>query len=158
MTSDNKRYDAIAIGGGFAGAVAARDLTEQGKRVLLLEARDRLGGRTYSSKFPGTDVDVEVGGQFIVPAFYPHIMAEIERYGFSSGDLPEPEVIETILNNTRHAGMFPPLEQMFDIDRRHFRQRLTTKSCFRKRRADLSALCKRRRPLGCSGAIVVIPN
>ena len=59
MGLDESRYDAIVIGGGFAGAVAARDLTEEGYRVLLLEARERLGGRTYSSKFPGTDVDVE---------------------------------------------------------------------------------------------------
>lgn len=117
MTSDNNRYDAIVIGGGFAGVVAARDLTEQGNRVLLLEARDRLGGRTWSSTFPGTDVGVELGGQFVVPAKYPQMMPEIERYGFPYSDLPEPESIESILNGNRHSGMFPPLEQMFDIER-----------------------------------------
>jgi monoamine oxidase len=117
MSSDDNRYDTIVIGGGFAGAVAARDLTEEGHRVLLLEARDRLGGRTYSSKFPGTDIDVELGGQFLVPAVYPFVMAEIERYGFAYSDLPEPESIETILNGKRYAGMLPPLEQMYDIER-----------------------------------------
>ena len=51
MKADDTLYDVVVIGGGFAGATAARDLTEQGNRVLLLEARDRLGGRTWSSKF-----------------------------------------------------------------------------------------------------------
>jgi monoamine oxidase len=117
MTLDDDRYYVIVIGGGFAGAVAARDLTEQGHRVLLLEARDRLGGRTYSSKFPGTDVDVELGGQFFIPAIQPLLTAEMERYGFPYSDLPEPQSIESVLNGNRYAGMFPPLEQMFDIER-----------------------------------------
>ena len=39
-------YDAIVIGGGFAGLTAARDLAEHSHSALLLEARDRLGGRT----------------------------------------------------------------------------------------------------------------
>jgi monoamine oxidase len=39
--------DVLVIGGGFAGLVAARDLRERGRNVILLEARDRLGGRTW---------------------------------------------------------------------------------------------------------------
>lgn len=117
MSADNNSYDVVVIGGGFAGTVAARELTADGRRVLLLEARDRLGGRTYSSKFPGTDIDVELGGQFVVPPQFPLTMAEIDRYGFTYQDLPEPEVVESILNGQRNPGMFPPLDQMFDIER-----------------------------------------
>ena len=38
-------YDVIIIGGGAAGIMAAKLLSESGKKILLLEAKDRLGGR-----------------------------------------------------------------------------------------------------------------
>ena len=37
-------YDVIVVGAGFAGSLAARDLSLSGARVLHLEARDRIGG------------------------------------------------------------------------------------------------------------------
>lgn len=59
-------YDAIVIGAGFAGLTAARTLIERGKKVLLLEARDRVGGRVYTHHFAdGTYIDL--GGQWIGP-------------------------------------------------------------------------------------------
>lgn len=53
MKSISTRYDAIIVGGGHNGLVAASYLAKAGKRVLLLEARDELGGATTSVKpFP----------------------------------------------------------------------------------------------------------
>ena len=40
-------YDAIIIGAGFAGAVTARKLAENGQQVLLLEQRGHIGGNAY---------------------------------------------------------------------------------------------------------------
>ena len=41
-------FDALVVGAGFAGAVIARELAERGgKRVLVLERRDHIGGNAY---------------------------------------------------------------------------------------------------------------
>src|SRR4029453_18683495 len=55
-----ERYDVIVVGGGFAGVTAARECALRGRRTLLLEARDRLGGRTWSAQWNG--VPTEYGG------------------------------------------------------------------------------------------------
>lgn len=46
MKQNQKNYDAIIIGGGHHGLVAASYLAKAGKSVLLLEAHDELGGTT----------------------------------------------------------------------------------------------------------------
>lgn len=43
-------YDVIVIGCGFAGAVVGRQLAEKGKRVLILEQRNHIGGNCYDVK------------------------------------------------------------------------------------------------------------
>jgi monoamine oxidase len=53
-------YDVIVIGAGYTGLTAARDLTTTGHEVLLVEARDRIGGRTWSSNLDG--YPFEMGG------------------------------------------------------------------------------------------------
>jgi NADPH-dependent 2,4-dienoyl-CoA reductase/sulfur reductase-like enzyme len=52
-------YDVIVIGGGFTGLTAARDLSTVGKSVLLIEARDRIGGRTWATKSRGHYMESE---------------------------------------------------------------------------------------------------
>ncbi|WP_052295488.1 flavin monoamine oxidase family protein [Paenarthrobacter aurescens] len=73
-------YDAIVIGGGFAGVTAARELTNAGRSVLLLEARDRLGGRTHYEHAASLGREVEMGGTW-VHWLQPHVWAELTRYG-----------------------------------------------------------------------------
>ncbi|KAH7010206.1 amine oxidase [Ilyonectria destructans] len=71
-------YDAIVIGSGYAGLVAARDLATQGKKTLLIEARDRLGGRTWHATIDG--FNYEIGGTWL-HWHMPHIYREISLYG-----------------------------------------------------------------------------
>ena len=58
--------DVVVIGAGLAGLVAARELTAGGASVVVLEARDRVGGRVLNHELDGGKV-VEVGGQWIGP-------------------------------------------------------------------------------------------
>ncbi|KAJ0168448.1 Polyamine oxidase 3 [Colletotrichum tanaceti] len=55
--------DTIIIGAGWSGAVAARELAIKGRKVLVLEARDRVGGR--ASTWVKGDVKVDVGCSWI---------------------------------------------------------------------------------------------
>src|ERR1051325_2723752 len=55
--------EALVIGGGMAGLTAALELSRNHWRVTVLEARGRLGGRIFSQKSNG--VDVELGAEFI---------------------------------------------------------------------------------------------
>lgn len=59
----NESADVIVIGGGAAGLCAARDLTQAGLKVILLEARDRLGGRILTREV--SDHPIELGAEFI---------------------------------------------------------------------------------------------
>ncbi|HYA80048.1 MAG TPA: FAD-dependent oxidoreductase, partial [Methylocystis sp.] len=51
-------YDVIVVGAGVAGLAAARRLTESGRRVLILEARDRIGGRVVTDRSGETPFDL----------------------------------------------------------------------------------------------------
>jgi len=57
--------DAIVIGAGAAGLAAARALAGRSLRVVLLEARDRVGGRVWSYPVAGAAPLVELGAEFI---------------------------------------------------------------------------------------------
>jgi monoamine oxidase len=58
--------DVLVVGAGLAGLVAARDLTAAGRSVLVLEARDRVGGRIVNEEI-GDGKIVEMGGQWAGP-------------------------------------------------------------------------------------------
>jgi monoamine oxidase len=57
--------DVIVIGAGAAGLAAAHELVRAGKSVLVLEARERVGGRCWTRRMPGLEIPVEVGAEFI---------------------------------------------------------------------------------------------
>jgi monoamine oxidase len=60
--------DVVVVGAGLAGLVTARDVAAGGLDVLVLEARDRVGGRLLNAPLPGADGEVvEAGGQWVGP-------------------------------------------------------------------------------------------
>ncbi|HEY5428380.1 MAG TPA: NAD(P)/FAD-dependent oxidoreductase [Solirubrobacteraceae bacterium] len=73
-------YDVVVVGGGFAGVTAAREAALRGRSTVLLEARDRLGGRTWSADWEG--FRVEYGGAW-VHWHQPHTFSEITRAGLA---------------------------------------------------------------------------
>lgn len=64
-TKDIKpNYDVIVIGAGFAGLMAARQLSRHHNlNVLIVEGRDRIGGRTWTAKALGEEF--EMGGTWV---------------------------------------------------------------------------------------------
>jgi monoamine oxidase len=62
LSGQRNSYDVIVIGAGMAGLAAARLLSASGRRVGMVEARDRVGGRVFS--VPG-ETPIELGAEFI---------------------------------------------------------------------------------------------
>jgi monoamine oxidase len=60
-------YDVVVVGAGLAGLTAARAIRAAGRSVIVLEARDRVGGRTFDQALPGGAGVVELGGQWAGP-------------------------------------------------------------------------------------------
>ena len=83
--STSQNYDVIVVGGGFAGVTAARDCEKNGYRTLLLEARNRLGGRTWTTEFDGSSI--EYGGTWVYNN-QPFVWTEVERYGLEIAETP----------------------------------------------------------------------
>lgn len=57
--------DVVVLGAGMAGLAAAEGLGAAGRRVVVLEARDRIGGRIHTVDDPGLEVPVELGAEFV---------------------------------------------------------------------------------------------
>lgn len=57
--------DVIIVGAGAAGLMAAHELSGAGKKVLVLEARDRIGGRIHTLTTPPFTQPVEAGAEFV---------------------------------------------------------------------------------------------
>lgn len=55
----------VIIGAGLAGLAAVSKLGGAGLSVVILEARDRIGGRIFTQRVPGLDVPIELGAEFV---------------------------------------------------------------------------------------------
>src|SRR3954471_9396284 len=84
----SRTADAVVVGAGFAGLTAARALAAKGKKVVVLEARNRVGGRVWNHELGG-GVWSERGGTFVGPT-QDHILALAKDYGAKTFDVYDP--------------------------------------------------------------------
>ena len=79
-------HDVVVIGAGPSGLTAARRLHEAGGDVVVLEARDRVGGRTWTLELDdGTPVDL--GGQWVGPSQH-HLRGLLDEFGLATEPTP----------------------------------------------------------------------
>src|SRR5215211_2549238 len=62
---DDETADVLVLGAGAAGLAAAQLLSQAGLRVVVIEARDRVGGRILTRRVPGHPLPIELGAEFI---------------------------------------------------------------------------------------------
>jgi monoamine oxidase len=118
QTPSRLLYDAIVVGGGFAGLIASRELRLKGRSVALVEARARLGGRTWWKEKAIGGLSVEMGGTWIDPR-QSYSWAEAIRYGVEIG----PPLFGAppnlwIVDGLRVKGFLPvPLDRIGELER-----------------------------------------
>lgn len=76
-----EKVDVVVVGAGFAGLTSARELSRRGHETVVLEARDRIGGRTWTDERLGRRL--EMGGTWLHWT-QPHVWAEVTRYGIGT--------------------------------------------------------------------------
>ena len=106
-----KRVDVVVVGAGLAGLSAASDLAKAGHSVAVLEARDRVGGRTLNHAVEGGEV-VEIGGQWVGPG-QDRILARARSLGihtfktYTSGA----QILDYAGKQSHFTGLIPPLPE-----------------------------------------------
>jgi monoamine oxidase len=117
-------YDVVVIGAGAAGLAATARLTEGGRSVLLLDARDRIGGRVWTRHEPGQPVPVELGAEFI-HGEAPATRRWIERAGRGSHDVMESHWRFINGELVHHEGFFEEVQRAFRRNRERARDDLS---------------------------------
>jgi monoamine oxidase len=118
VTADRERLEAdvVVVGAGLAGLTAARDVAGSGREVVVLEARDRVGGRTLNEPL-GDGLVVEVGGQWIGPTQdrIAGLAGELGVATFPTHSSGE-RVIEFDGDLRRYSGRIPPVAKRVLVD------------------------------------------
>jgi monoamine oxidase len=112
-----KTNDVVVIGAGMAGLTAARTLAEAGLKVLVIEARDRIGGRILTQHIG--EESIELGAEFI-HGRPPELWALIEEAGVETYERGGAQACfeDGALNDCRGEmeEIFDPLEALKNYD------------------------------------------
>ncbi len=76
--------DVIIVGAGLAGLAAARHLVSAGKKIIILEASDRAGGRVWARPLADHNLMLDWGAEWVIPHLHPRVMAEVQRLNLSA--------------------------------------------------------------------------
>lgn len=104
-----KFVDVVVVGAGIAGLTAARDLVAKQSDVLVLEARDRVGGRLLNAELPG-GAPIEVGGQWVGPTQH-QALGLIDELGLSTfpTHVAGRHIAELGRGRSEYSGRYPRL-------------------------------------------------
>lgn len=108
-SEEDELYDVVIIGAGLSGLNAARLLAKAGKKILVLEAQDRVGGRTWSQPIGQNDF-IDIGGQWIGKG-HDYMYQLVREAGlktfptFTDGK----SILRRNSNNDFYKGEIPPL-------------------------------------------------
>lgn len=105
----SNKCDVIVVGGGISGMAAAKLLHDCGLSVVVLEARDRVGGRTYTIRNKNVKY-VDLGGSYVGPT-QNRILRLAKELGLETYKVNEVERLIHFVKGKSYAfrGPFPPV-------------------------------------------------
>lgn len=129
----DRKHEVIVVGAGLSGLSAAKLLQEKGKDVIVLEARNRVGGRTYTEHNSVVDY-VDLGGSFVGPT-QNRILRLADEFGiktyltYEDGDF----IHYTNKESRRFQSMYPPMGNILaTLDINHFFRLMEEMDCIRR--------------------------
>ena len=111
MARSRTHIDVLVLGAGAAGLAAARDLSHEGLRVTVIEARPRIGGRVLTVHDPRAPVPLELGAEF-VHGEAPETLEVAQAAGLAVIELPDTHEIASGGRLTPMGAFWETMERM----------------------------------------------